>query len=96
MTNRRRFQPTRPASEETEHYDRVVLRWDYSEEKATRIIECRHGIQWVVQHKMGTRNGSPIWRSRHFCRTRAALEAILPSMASEIVGTLPERFPEAA
>jgi len=33
-----------------------------------RVIECRHGIQWIVQIAHGGQ-----WHSRSFCRNREAL-----------------------
>ena len=87
---------TRPVGEETDHYPRVVIRWDDPGDRATRIIECRNQIQWCVQHRIGTRNGAPVWRSKSFSRTRAALQRILPGKADEIASLLPERFPDPA
>ncbi len=85
----RRF-PGKPAGETDEHYERVAIRWDYSETRATRIIEAQ--IQWIIQHRVGANR----WRSVSFCRTRAALERLLPGKAEEIAAALPERFPEPA
>lgn len=87
--NRRRVTPKVPG-EETDHYPRVVLKWTFSETRATRIIVCRHALQWIIQDRVGTRQGSPVWRSRHFCRTRAALMRLLPAKAEEIAAVLPE------
>lgn len=84
----------RPAGEEADHYPRVVIRWDRPNGSATRIIECRHQIQWIVQRRRGTRNGIPVWRSVSFCRTRNALQRLLPGNADEIASLLPERFPD--
>jgi hypothetical protein len=57
-------------AESSDQYDRIVTqlndRW--------RVIECRHGLQWILQHR-----GSPEkprrddWRGRSFCRTSEAL-----------------------
>ncbi|ESY26735.1 hypothetical protein X749_25290 [Mesorhizobium sp. LNJC391B00] len=84
-----------PACEEADNYSRVVLRWDFSEAKATRIIECRNQIQWIIQYKSGTRGGQPSWRPQSYLRTRQALERLLPGMAEEIAAALPVRFVEA-
>jgi hypothetical protein len=73
----------------------VVLRRDFSEHKATRIIECRNQIQWIIQHKSGTRGGHPSWRPQSYCRTRQGLERLLPGMAEEIAAGSPVRFVEA-
>ncbi|ESY94288.1 hypothetical protein X738_16225 [Mesorhizobium sp. LNHC209A00] len=72
----------------------MVLRWDFSEAKATRIIECRNQIQWIIQYKSGTRGGHPSWRPQSYCRTRQGLERHLPGMAEEIAAGLPVRFVE--
>lgn len=80
--------------EEANDHSRVVLRWDFSEAKATRIIECRNQIQWIIQYKSGMRGGQPSWRPRSYCRTRQALERLLPGMAEEIAAALPVRFVE--
>jgi len=81
--------------ESSEHYPHVVLRWDFSlpdgttaTERAIRIIECRHGIQWIIQHKRANR-----WRSVSFCRQRSSLERHLPAMAEEIIMALPPIIP---
>lgn len=79
-------------SEDSDTYSRVTLRWDHSEDKATRIIACRNNIQWIIQHRMpGGR-----WRSQSYCRTRTGLEGLLPGKAEEIRAALPERFPAIA
>jgi len=80
----------RCAGEEHDQYARIVLRWDYPDGHACRIIESRCGLQWIVQRRKGTRYGEPIWRNRHFCRHRASLERILKGHAEEIAGRLPE------
>jgi hypothetical protein len=82
-----RRNPGKPVGENDEHYPHVALRWDFTEDKATRIIECRNRIQWIIQHKAGGR-----WRPRSFCRTRGALERLLPGKAGEIAAVLPVRF----
>ncbi|MER9582532.1 hypothetical protein [Mesorhizobium sp. M0276] len=42
-----------------------------------------------------TRSGQPSWRPQSYCRTRQALERLLPGMAEEIAAKLPLRFVEA-
>ena len=59
-------------AESADSYGRVVAqlnaRW--------RIIECRHGLQWILQHR-----GSPErprtddWRGRSYARTSEALRS---------------------
>ncbi|MET0596653.1 MAG: hypothetical protein ABWZ57_02170 [Mesorhizobium sp.] len=78
-----------PTTNETaEAYGRVVLRWDYSQGKATRIIVCRNALQWIIQY----RAPSGGWRAQSFCRMRATLERLLPGKAKEIRAALPERL----
>lgn len=86
MTNRRRFRPIQPGREETDQYDRVVLRWDYSADRATRIVAFRD--HWVIQHR--TMTNGPEWRSIHLCPTRADLVRLLPAKTEEILSALPE------
>ena len=65
-----------------------------------RVINCRDGIQWIVQRRMNT-SGSG-WRGLSFCRTREALirdaerrlGAPIPKDAAAILSALPERHPE--
>lgn len=93
MSNDRRRVTPRVPGEETDHYPRVVLKWTFSETKATRIIVCRHQLQWIIQERVGTRHGSPVWRSKHFCRSRDGLVRLLPAKAEQIVAALPEWLP---
>lgn len=74
--------------ETDEDYRNVVLTWTHSEKKATRLVACKDGLQWIVQYRAGPNR----WRNQHFCCTRAALERLLPGMADEIRATLPETF----
>jgi hypothetical protein len=56
--------------ETADDYFRVIARLN----RRWRVIECRNGIQWILQ-----RRGSPEkvrrddWRGRSYCRTREAL-----------------------
>jgi hypothetical protein len=52
-----------------DEYARVVVRLD----ARTRVIECRDGVQWIVQRIHGTRNGGCEWEGVSFCRTKEAL-----------------------
>lgn len=39
-----------------------------------RVIECRHGIQWVLQHRNRAKTvARHVWRGRSYCRTKEAL-----------------------
>ena len=55
--------------EEAEDYRTVITvlnrRW--------RVIECRDGIQWILQRRVGLRHGQPRWDGRRYRRTRDGL-----------------------
>src|SRR5262245_23488791 len=59
------------SNEEADNYRAVVAilnpRW--------RIIECRNGIQWILQRSAGLRHGKTRWEGRCYCRTRECLLA---------------------
>jgi hypothetical protein len=61
----------------------------------TRVIECRDGIQWIVQ-RLKLVNGVRQWRGVSYCRTR---EALLRCVREWVPGehaaleALPNRFP---
>ena len=86
--------------ETADDYFRVIARLN----RRWRVIECRNGIQWILQ-----RRGSPEkvrrddWRGRSYCRTREALirctreycGAIDPAAAAVLAG-LPTEVRHAA
>lgn len=51
-------------SEQAEDYPHVIAQLN----PTWRVILCRDGIQWIVQHRTGNR-----WRSSSYCRTREGL-----------------------
>jgi hypothetical protein len=70
--------------EEDDGYARVVMRTG-----DVRVISCRDGIQWIVQHLVSGR-----WHSDKFCRSRSGLifwAWPLPSDALAVLEALPER-----
>lgn len=82
--------------ESAEGYSAVVAylnaRW--------RVIACRDRIQWILQRQDATQSlhGAP-WRSRSFCRIRAALIRVCEAFAAPlepsalaILETLPARI----
>lgn len=85
-------------SESSDDYSDVVVllndRW--------RVIECRHGIQWIFQHRNRSETVSTgDWRGRSYCRTRQALRRCCDDHAGEIgplarniLSALPERIIE--
>jgi hypothetical protein len=71
-----------------DEYSRVTARID----EKTRVIECKDGIQWIVQRRM-----SANWRGVSFCRTKRALlrcvREWVPGEHPELEA-LPDWFPE--
>jgi hypothetical protein len=66
--------------EEADDYRRVVvvLNSDW------RIIECRDGIQWILQRRSGERRGQPRWTSRKYNRSKRSLIDNVNRFAGEI------------
>jgi hypothetical protein len=54
----------------------------------TRVIECAHGIQWIIQKR---RAGRWPWRSRYFCRTKEGLLLYARPIVAELLA-LPDHF----
>ena len=86
----RRF-PAPSTREESDDYQAVVAvlnsRW--------RVIECRDGIQWIVQRRRGHRDGLPVWRGESFCRTKSALLQCIREKCGDVdlgVVALPDHF----
>jgi hypothetical protein len=75
--------------EQADDYPFVVSQLD----DETRIIECPHGLQWIVQHRSGERYGRARWRSMAFCATKRGLRRYVPESAIE---DFPEAFPRKA
>jgi hypothetical protein len=73
------------STESSDQYSRIVVALD----PKTRVIECRDGIQWIVQRKTGS--GCDPWRGVSFCRTKEALVRLVGSHAA--LRALPDRFP---
>lgn len=59
-------------SEEADDYHAVVAQ--LSDE--WRVIVCRAGIQWILQHRAGERHGRARWTGRSYCRTSEALNRL--------------------
>jgi hypothetical protein len=55
--------------EEADNYPAIVAMLN----TGWRVIECRDGIQWIVQRLAGKRHGQPRWEGRRYCRTRQGL-----------------------
>jgi hypothetical protein len=83
-------------SESSDDYPEVVAvlnaRW--------RVIECRHGTQWILQHRGRAETmATSRWRGRSYCRTAEALIRCCHAQAREIgpsarniLAALPERI----
>jgi hypothetical protein len=90
--------PTHNANEKNESADnywrlvaRLNVRW--------RVIECRDGIQWILQRIDGERYGKTRWTGRSYCRTRDGLLHACRDNAGEIepsalavLNNLPDRI----
>ncbi|ESY80660.1 hypothetical protein X740_12375 [Mesorhizobium sp. LNHC221B00] len=79
--------------EESENYPAVVAKLN----SGWRVIECRDGIQWILQRLAGKRHGQPRWEGRSYCRSRQALLRFVHSCCGPVdvaglalVETLPD------
>jgi hypothetical protein len=82
-------------SEEADDYGAIVARLN----DTWRIIVCKAGIQWILQHRSGQRHGRARWEGRSFCRTRDALVRVsrehagaVDPAAFAVVAALPDRI----
>lgn len=62
------YSPTSEKNESADNYRRVVSRLN----ARWRVIECRDGIQWILQQGKSSGHGMA-WRGRSYCRTKAGL-----------------------
>ena len=87
---------TRSHIESADNYDRVVTRLN----ARWRVIECAHGIQWILQRRVSTETyATSRWVGRSYCRTSEALRRCsmehagqIDPAAATILAALPERF----
>ncbi|MCV0394121.1 MAG: hypothetical protein K5872_22855 [Rhizobiaceae bacterium] len=49
-----------------------------------RIIECRDGIQWIVQRRGGWRHGRERWDDIKYFRSRAGLLGFLRALQEDV------------
>jgi len=82
-------------SEESDNYHAVVARLN----DGWRVIVCRAGIQWILQHRSGQRHGRARWEGRSYCRTQQALIRVsrehagpVDPAAAAILAAPPERI----
>jgi hypothetical protein len=52
--------------------------------KGWRIIECRDGIQWILQKRKGQYEGRPRWAGESYCRSKSALLRCVRDKAGEV------------
>ena len=81
-------QRSRILSEKSDDYPRVVVTED-----RRRVIECRHGIQWIIQARSGNK-----WRSHSYCRQGATLLRLCSDWSAgklDALRALPEWIEEA-
>ncbi|MBW3097729.1 hypothetical protein [Pseudohoeflea coraliihabitans] len=72
--------PSSSRREEADGYYKIVAvlneRW--------RVIECGGDLQWILQRRVGRRNGRARWRSDKYLRTKKALIRFVHVQAGEI------------
>jgi len=69
----------REHGESGDTYDRVVVRLN----EKWRVVECRAGIQWILQRRKSASDGRG-WSSRSFCRTSEAIRRLARQHATPI------------
>jgi len=74
-----RNQLDREHGESGDIYDRVVVRLN----EKWRVVECRAGIQWILQRRKSASDGGG-WSSRSFCRTSEAIRRLARQHAKPI------------
>jgi hypothetical protein len=67
-------------SEEASDYHAIVAQLN----DTWRVIVCRSGIQFILQHRRGERRGRARWENRSFCRTSEALNRLSRKHAGAI------------
>jgi len=84
--------------ESSDDYSRVVVMLD----PRWRVIECRDGIQWIIQRREKSR-GEGHWRGVRYCTTRKALKrdagalvSPLSPSAVAVLNALPDRISRGA
>lgn len=59
----------RSTQEKSDGYYKIIIRID----EKWRVIECKEGIQWIIQKRKGKFQVKTAWKSESFCRSRKAL-----------------------
>lgn len=79
--------------EEADSYPAVVARLN----DRWRVIECRDGMQWILQQRKGHREGQAVWRGRRFhCDRKALINSIQKLVGLNAQLDLPELHPDRA
>jgi len=73
------------AGESDDDYPHIVATLDTK----TRVIECAHGIQWIIQKRCKAARWP--WRSVYFCRTKTGLLLYARPITPELLA-LPDCF----
>lgn len=68
--------------ESADSYRRIVARLN----ARWRVVECRDGIQWILQFAKKSGHGA-VWRGRSYCRTREAVKRVCALQAGDIDAT---------
>lgn len=66
--------------EEADDYRHVVVVVNQN----WRIVECRDGIQWILQQRSGQRHGQPRWQSRKHNRCKETLIRNVHAFSGEV------------
>jgi hypothetical protein len=66
--------------ESADGYSRVVANLN----RKWRVIECRDGIQWILQSRDSLKATVGVWRGRSYCRTKKALLPVCAGYAGKI------------
>lgn len=83
-------------AESDDSYPRVIAILN----RGWRVIECRHGIQWILQRRNRAETvARHVWRGRSYCSTKEALIRCCDEHAGQIdpaarltLMALPERI----
>jgi hypothetical protein len=76
---------SRGLPESSDQYPRILVIIN----AGTRVIECKDGLQWIIQRRAG--GGRDPWRGVSFCRTKEALLRVTGSGRPALLA-LPDRF----
>ena len=88
-------QAGRSARETDDDFHGVVARLSATR----RVIQCRDGIQWILQNRVAQEHATTRWAGVAYCRTRSALIQLCRTSSARIdpiawaaLAALPEHF----